>query len=63
MSNISTNSDIMINESPNLLSSSKASESSNELFLEREVQLNSATIHNNRYEGKFVSANVINLSS
>ena len=30
---------------------------------EREVQLNSATMRNNRYEGKFVSANVINLSS
>ena len=28
---------------------------------EREVQLNSATMRNNRYEGKFV--NVINLSS
>ena len=30
---------------------------------EREVQLNSAAISNNRYEGKFVTANVINLSS
>ena len=29
---------------------------------EREVQLNSATICNNRYEGKSVSTNVINLS-
>ena len=38
-------------------------ESSNELFSEREVQLNSATMRNNRYERKFVSANVINLPS
>ena len=53
----------MINESPNLLSSNKISESSNELLSEREVQLNSITIRNNRYEGKFVRANVINLSS
>ena len=30
---------------------------------EREVQLNSATIRNNRYKGKRVSTNVINLSS
>ena len=31
--------------------------------MEREVQLNIATIRNNSCEGKFVSANVINLSS
>ena len=31
--------------------------------IEREVQLNNATIRNNRYEGKFVIANVINLFS
>ena len=62
-SNISTNSDMLSNESPNLSSCNKISESSNELFLETEVQLNSATIHNNRYEGKFVRTNVINLSS
>ena len=31
--------------------------------MEKEVQLNSAAIRNNIYEGKFVSANVINLSS
>ena len=30
---------------------------------ERVVQLNSATIRNNRYKGKLVSANVIDLSS
>ena len=30
---------------------------------EREIQLNNAAISNNRYEGKFVTANVINLSS
>ena len=47
----------------NLSPSNKTSESSNELFSEREVQLNSTTIRNNRYEGKFVSANVIKLSS
>ena len=62
-SNISTNSDILSSESPNLSSSNKISESSNELFSEREVQLNSATIQNNRYEGKFFSPNIINLSS
>ena len=32
-------------------------------FLEIELQLNSGTICNNRYDKKFVSANVINLSS
>ena len=32
-------------------------------FSDREVQLNIATIHNNKYERKFVSANVNNLSS
>ena len=63
MPNISTNFDILSNESPNLSFSNKISKSSNELFSEREVQLNSDTIRNNRYEGKFVSANVINLSS
>ena len=42
----------------NLSPSNKTSKSSNELFSEREVQLNSTTIRNNRYEGKFVSANV-----
>ena len=47
-SNVSTNSDIMINESPNLSSSHKISESSNELFSERKVQLCSATIRNNK---------------
>ena len=62
-SNISTNSDILRNESPILLSSTKINESSNELFSEREVQLNSAAMRNNRYEGKFVNANIINLSS
>ena len=31
--------------------------------IEREVQLNNATIRKNRYEGKFVIANVINFSS
>ena len=53
----------MSNESPNLSPSNKLNESSNNCSLEKEVQLNSATIRNNRYEGKFVSANVINLSS
>ena len=62
-SKTSTNSDIMINESSNLSSSNKISKSCNELSSEREVQLDSATIHNNRYQGKFVSANVIHLSS
>ena len=62
-SNISTNSDMLSNESPNLSSCNKISESCNEFFLETDVQLNSATIHNNRYEGKFVRTNVINLSS
>ena len=42
-------------------SPNKISESSK--FGEREVQLNSATVSNNRCEGKFVSANVINLSN
>ena len=63
MSNISTNSEILSNETLNLSSSNKLNESSNEFFLEREVQLYSTTILNNRYEEKFVSANVINLSS
>ena len=63
ISNILTNSDILSSESPNLSSSNKISESSNELFSEREVQLNSATIRNNRYDGKFFSPNIINLSS
>ena len=63
MPNISTNFDILSNESPNLSFSNKISKSYNELFSEREVQLNSDTIRNNRYEGKFVSANIINLSS
>ena len=62
-SNITTNSDILSNESPNLSSFNKISENSKEPFSEREVQLNSSTMRNNRYEGKFVSANVINLSS
>ena len=53
----------MSNESPNLSPSNKLNESSNNCPLEKEVQLNSATIRSNRYEGKFVSANVINLSS
>ena len=53
----------MSSERPNLFSSNKTRESYNELFLEIKVHVNSATIHNNRYEGKFVSANVINLSS
>ena len=47
----------------NLSPSNKTSKSSNELFSKREVQLNSTTMRNNRYEGKFVSANVIKLSS
>ena len=62
-SNISTSSEIWSNENPDLLSSNKLNKSSNELFLEREVQLNSATIRNIRYEGNFVSANVSTLSS
>ena len=45
-SNISANSDIMINESPNLPSFNKISESSNEPSSEREVQLNSAITRN-----------------
>ena len=53
----------MSNENPNLSPSNKLKESSNDCSLEKEVQLNSATIRNNRYEGKFVTANVINLSS
>ena len=32
------------------------------LYIQKEAQLNSATICNNRYEWKFASANVINLS-
>ena len=39
----------------------KVSKSSNELYSKREVQLNSTTIRNNRYKGKFVNANVITL--
>ena len=62
-SNVSTNSEILSNESPNLSSSNKHNEISNELFREREVHLNSATIRNNRYERKFVSVNIINLSN
>ena len=62
-SSTSTNSGILSSEIPNLSSSNKISESSNELFSEREVQLNSATIRNNRYECKFFSPNIINLSS
>ena len=61
-SNISLNSDIWSNESPNLSSSNKIRKSS-ELSSEREVQCSSETMRNSRYEGKFVSANVINLSS
>ena len=53
----------MSNENPNLSSSNKLNERSNELFSKREDQLNSATIRNNSYEGKFVSTTVINLSS
>ena len=53
----------MSNGSTNSSSPKKLNESCNELFSEREVQLNSATIRNNRYEGKFVSADVISLSS
>ena len=62
-SNISTNSEILSNESPDLSSSDKLNKNSNELFSERQVQLNCATICYNRYDGKLVSANVINLSS
>ena len=62
-SNISINSEILSNESPNLSPSNEFNENSNDHSLEKEVQLNSATICNNRYEGKFVSANIINLSS
>ena len=61
--NISTNSDILSNENPNLSSFNKINESYIELFSERKVQLNSGTIRKNRYERKFVSANVINLSN
>ena len=53
----------MCNESPNLSSSNKLNESSNDCSLEKEVELSSATIRNHRYEGKVVSTNVINLSS
>ena len=50
--NVSTNSEMLRNESPR----------GNERYLEKEVQLSSVTIHYGRYEGTFVSANVINLS-
>ena len=43
--------------------SNERNENSKERFSEKEVQLNRSTICNNRYEGNFVSANVINLSS
>ena len=43
--------------------SNKLNKTSNECFSEKEVQLNSATIRNNKCEGKFVRANFINLSS
>ena len=52
---ISTNSDLLSSGSPNLLFSNKINESSNELFTEREVQLTSAAIRNNRYEGKLIA--------
>ena len=55
-SNTSTNSEILGNESPNLLTSTKLIESL------KEVCFNSATVRDKRYEGKFVSANVTNLS-
>ena len=51
----------MSNENPNLSPSNKLNERSNDRSLEKEVQLTSATIRNNRYEGKYVNANVINL--
>ena len=60
MFNISTNSKILSNKSPNLSTSKKLKESSNQRLSEK---LNSATTCNNRYEGEFVSANIINLSS
>ena len=60
--NVSTNSKILRNESPNLSLSNKLNESSDERYLEKEVRLGSVTIHYGRYEGTFVSANVINLS-
>ena len=47
-----------LNESHNLPPSNKFSGSSNELFQKREDRLNTATICNNRYEGKFVNANL-----
>ena len=53
----------MSNESTNLLPSNKLNERSNDRSLEKQVQLNCATICNNRYEGNFVNANIINLSS
>ena len=53
----------MSNENPNLSPSNKLNESSNDRFLEKDVQLTSVTIRNNRYEGKCVNANVINLSN
>ena len=46
-SNISTNSEILSNECPDLSSSNKLNENSNELFSVGEVQINSATICNN----------------
>ena len=53
----------MNSESPNLWSSNKLNKSFNDRSLEREVQLNSVTIRNYRYKGKFVSSNFINSSS
>ena len=52
---ISTSPDLLSSGSPNLLFSNKINESSNELFTEREVQLTSAAIRNNRYEGKLIA--------
>ena len=43
-SNISTNSEILSNESPNLWSSNKVKESSNKRFLERERERSSLTV-------------------
>ena len=53
----------MSNENANLSPSNKPNKSFNERFLEKELQLNSGTLDNNRYKRNFVSANVINLSS
>ena len=53
----------MSNESPNLSPFNKLNESSNDRSFEKVIQLTSATIRNNRYEGKCVNANVINLSN